>query len=403
MLQPKEKHTEFIALMAALMSIVALALDALLPALDIIGLAIGNQDPRANQLLITLFFLGMGTGPLLFGPVSDSVGRKPIVYIGFTLFIGASFICVIAQSLEWMIAGRILQGVSLSAPRTISIAMIRDRFSGDYMARIMSFVTVVFILVPIVAPAFGKLVLDQLGWEAIFYVQVGFSVLVALWFWKRQPETLPVAQRTGFSGMILLKGFREVLGYRRTMLFTFIWGLITGSFLVYLSTSQQIFEVQYRMPDLFPYLFAGLAVTIGAATFLNGTLVVKFGMRRLISWSLIVYTLTPLAYALLYANGENPDVWILMLFLGLQFFSVGFLFGNLRSMAMEPLGHIAGVGAAITGFIATLMSVPISAWIGSFVRESALPLFLGFFICGAVGLILLALSYFRLEDGRKPD
>lgn len=392
----KENHTEFIALMAALMSIVALALDALLPALDIIGIAIGSTDPASNQLLITLFFLGMGTGPLLFGPISDSIGRKPIVYLGFFLFIGASFICVVAKSLEWMIIGRILQGVSLSAPRTISIAMIRDRFSGDYMARIMSFVTVVFILVPIIAPAFGKLVLDRYGWEAIFYVQVIFSVLVALWFWKRQPETLPLSKRSGFNGLMLLRGFKEVMGYRRTVLFTGIWGLITGSFLVYLSTSQQIFEMQYRMPDLFPFLFAGLAITIGAATFLNGTLVIRFGMRRLIGWSLVVYTLTPLVYTVLFRDGQNPSVWVLMLFLGIQFFSVGFLFGNLRSMAMEPLGHIAGIGAAITGFMATLMSVPISAWIGVYVKDSALPLFIGFLICGTLALLLMLYSNFRL-------
>ena len=398
MTQPKANHTEFIAMMAALMSIVALALDALLPALDIIGVAIGNTDPASNQLLITLFFLGMGTGPLLFGPVSDSIGRKPIVYFGFLLFIGASFICVVATSLEWMILGRILQGVSLSAPRTISIAMIRDRFSGDYMARIMSFVTVVFILVPIVAPAFGKLILDQLGWEAIFYVQVGFSVLVALWFWKRQPETLPREKRTGFNGMMLIRGFREVVGYRRTMIFTGIWGLVTGSFLVYLSTSQQIFEVQYRMPDLFPYLFAGLAITIGTATFLNGSLVMRFGMRRLIGWSLVIYTLTPLLYTLLFRGGENPPVFVLMLFLGLQFFAVGFLFGNLRSMAMEPLGHIAGIGAAITGFMATLMSVPISAWIGSYVKDSALPLFIGFLACGTLAMVLMGYSHFRYRN-----
>ena len=157
-----QRQSEFIVLMAALMSMVALALDALLPALDIIGLAIGNRDPANNQLLITLFFLGLGTGPLIFGPLSDSAGRKPIVYIGIFIFLFSSLLCIFSESLEVMVTGRILQGMSLSAPRTISIAMIRDRFSGDYMARIMSFVTVVFILIPIVAPAFGKLVLDAL-------------------------------------------------------------------------------------------------------------------------------------------------------------------------------------------------------------------------------------------------
>jgi DHA1 family bicyclomycin/chloramphenicol resistance-like MFS transporter len=390
-----QRQGEFIALMAALMSSVALALDALLPALDLIGDAVGNQDPGRNQWLVTLFFLGVGSGPLLFGPISDSVGRKPVVYIGFGLFILASFLCIASESLGVMVFGRFLQGVALSAPRTISIAMIRDKFSGDYMARIMSFVTVVFILVPVVAPALGKGILDAYGWKAIFHFQVGFGLLVALWFWLRQPETLPVRNRTSFRAIILVRGFREVLQYRRTVIFTLIWGFVTGSFLVYLSTSQMIFELQYGVEDLFPYLFAALAITIGAATFLNGTLVVRLGMRRLIGVSLISFTAISLVYVLLFQGKANPPVWILMVFLCLQFFSIGFLFGNLRAMAMEPLGHIAGLGAAITGFMASVLSVALSAWIGSFVRETAYPMFLGFLLCGLVSLLLLAYSHYR--------
>ncbi|MFM1877799.1 MAG: hypothetical protein RLZZ241_665 [Bacteroidota bacterium] len=380
------------------MSIVALSLDALLPALDIIGLAVGNTDAASNQLLITLFFLGMGTGPLIFGPLSDSIGRKPVVYIGFGLFIVSSVLCIQAISLPWMIAGRMLQGASLSAPRTVSIAMIRDRFSGDYMARVMSFVTVVFLLVPIIAPAVGKIMLDLWDWKAIFYLQILIGLLVCIWFWRRQPETLHLRNRTSFRAIAIFKGFKAVLNYRLTMLFTLIWGLVTGSFLVYLSTSQQIFEYQYGLKESFPILFAGLAITIGTATFLNGSMVLKFGMRKLITWALFAFTGIPLAYTLLFMNQANPHIGILMIFLGLQFFATGFLFGNLRSMAMEPLGHIAGVGAAITGFLATAMSVPISAWIGHFVTSSALPLFLGFLICGLLSLVLLGISFYRIRE-----
>lgn len=379
--------------MAALMSIAALALDALLPALDIIGLAVGTTDIAQNQLLITLFFLGLGVGPLLFGPVSDSIGRKPVVYIGFGLFILASFLCVYSEGLEWMIAGRILQGISLSAPRTISIAMIRDCYSGDYMARIMSFVTVVFILVPIIAPAFGQWILDHYGWEAIFHVQVFFSILVALWFWRRQPETLDAENRKSFRGAVFIKGYKELIGYRQTMAFTFIWGLITGSFLVYLSTSQQVFQEQYALADAFPYIFAALAITIGSATLLNGTLVVRFGMLRLVTIALGAYVLIPLVYLLLFSGQDNPALWILMVFFGLQFFAVGFLFGNLRSLAMEPLGHIAGIGAALTGCLATLMAVPISAFIGQYVVQSVLPMFTGFLICGLLASVILVYVY----------
>lgn len=379
--------------MAALMSIAALALDALLPALDIIGIAVGTTGIAQNQLLITMFFLGLGVGPLLFGPISDSIGRKPVVFIGFGMFILASILCVYANSVELMITGRILQGISLSAPRTISIAMIRDTYSGDYMARIMSFVTVVFILVPIVAPALGKWIMDAYGWEAIFHVQVFFSILVSIWFWRRQPETLAERNRKSFRANVFIKGYKELLNYRQTMAFTFIWGLITGSFLVYLSTSQQIFQEQYALEDAFPYIFAALAITIGTATLLNGSLVLRFGMLRLVTISLVAYVLISLLYILIYAGQGNPSLWVLLLFFGMQFFAVGFLFGNLRSLAMEPLGHIAGIGAALTGCLATLMAVPISAFIGQFVKTSVLPMFIGFLVCGLLASFILMYVY----------
>ena len=193
MIKQPRAQVEFVPLMASLMSIVALAIDALLPALEMIGMSLGTAQATDHQLLITMIFLGLGVGPLIFGPISDSWGRKPIVYLGFALFIAASLLCVFTKSLEGMVTGRILQGVALSAPRTISIAMVRDTYSGDYMARIMSFITVVFILVPVVAPAMGKLILEFHSWQAIFYVQMVFAVLVSWWFWKRQPETLTLS------------------------------------------------------------------------------------------------------------------------------------------------------------------------------------------------------------------
>ncbi|NNE77934.1 MAG: MFS transporter, partial [Pricia sp.] len=226
---------EFIALMASLMSIVALALDALLPAISNIGIAINSLDATENQLLITMIFLGLGVGQLFFGPLSDSFGRKPIVYAGFILFALASVICIFAPSLEIMVVGRILQGIGLSAPRTIAISIIRDTYKGDYMARVMSFVTAFFILVPVVAPAIGKWIMDAFGWEAIFYVQLFFAVLVCIWFWKRQPETLKLKYKVDFSIQVFAKGLKEFLKHRETVAFTFISGFVTGAFLVYLS------------------------------------------------------------------------------------------------------------------------------------------------------------------------
>ncbi len=396
MLKKKLPQYEFIALMAALMSIVALAIDALLPALELIGFSIGTTQVIDNQLLITMIFLGLGLGPLFFGPISDSLGRKPVVYMGFSIFIIASLICVFSKSLEIMIVGRILQGIGLSAPRTISIAMVRDTYSGDYMARIMSFITVVFIFVPIIAPAMGKFVLDHYNWQAIFYVQLFFSILVSWWFWKRQPETLSKEHRIKFTSDIFINGLKEILKAKRTVGFTIISGFVTGSFMVYLSTAQQIFQTQYDLKEQFPYIFAGIAIAIGSATFLNGTLVVKYGMEKMVTASLITFFSVSLLYVVLFHGEANPDIGILLSFFGLQFFAIGFLFGNLRALAMEPVGHIAGIGAAITGFISTTMAVPLSTFIGRFVSETALPLFYGFSVCSS--LAILVLVYLKMSN-----
>ncbi|SIS50256.1 MFS transporter, DHA1 family, bicyclomycin/chloramphenicol resistance protein [Zobellia uliginosa] len=377
---------EFIALMASLMSIVALAIDALLPALSHIGITINSLDPLKNQLLITMIFLGLGVGQLFFGPLSDSYGRKPVVYVGFGLFVIASVICVLAPSLEVMIIGRVLQGIGLSAPRTIAISIIRDTYKGDYMAKIMSFVTAFFILVPVVAPAIGKWIMDAFGWQSIFYVQLFFGLLVCIWFWKRQPETLKLQFKVPFSMGVFASGLKEFLKYRETIAFTFASGFVTGAFLVYLSSSQHVFEDQYGLVENFPYIFAGLAGSVGLSTFLNGTLVVRFGMRKLAFMAMTAFCIIALTYVVLFWGRPNPSVPILVAFLFVQFLCLGFLWGNFRSIAMEPIGHIAGIGAAINGFISTILSVPIANFIGGFVQDTVWPMFVGLAICGLLSL-----------------
>jgi DHA1 family bicyclomycin/chloramphenicol resistance-like MFS transporter len=379
---------EFIALMASLMSIVALSIDALLPALSDIGISINSLSSTDHQLLITMIFLGLGVGQLFFGPLSDSFGRKPIIYIGFFIFIVASFICVFAESLEVMLIGRILQGVGLSAARTISIAIIRDTYEGNYMAKVMSFVTAFFILVPVIAPAFGKVILDHMGWEAIFYMQVFFAIVIGFWFWKRQKETLHEKYKVKFTSRVFLNGLKELLKHKETIACTTISGLITGAFLVYLSSAQHVFEDQYNLKETFPYLFAALAVSIGTSTFLNGTLVLRFGMRKLAIIALITFTSLSIGYVTLFWGSANPSVLILMTFLSLIFFCLGFIWGNMRSIAMEPIGHIAGIGAAITGFISTVVSIPIATFIGSYVTMTVLPLFVGFSACGVLAIVI---------------
>ena len=390
----QKSESEFIIVMASLMSLVALSIDALLPAVSEISMDLQITNPKNSQLFITMIFLGLGFGQLISGPLSDSIGRKPIIYAGFIVFVCASLICVFATNIEMMILGRFLQGIGLSAPRTVSIAMVRDRFSGNYMAKVMSFIVVIFILVPVIAPALGKLMLDLYGWKSIFYSQLVFGFFTMIWVWKRQPETLKITNRKKIKFSLFIEGIQEFTKYKTSIIFTLFSGFITGSFMVYLSASQQIFEEQYHLKNEFPLIFAGLAISIGFATFLNGKLVIKHGMFKLVSISTISFTLIPIIYIFLFSGENNPNITILILFFGLQFFSIGFLFGNTRALAMEPIGHIAGIGAAINGFTSTIMAVPIATCIGAYITNTALPLFVGFFICGIISLLLIGYLYF---------
>lgn len=378
------------------MSIVALSIDALLPALPQIGEYLSVVNVTDNQKLITYIFLGLGFGQLIFGPLSDSFGRKPIVYIGFVVFIIASFICITTKNFDMMILGRVLQGVGLSSPRSLSISIIRDSYSGNYMAKILSIVVMFFILVPVIAPTMGQVLMNYFNWQSIFYVNLIFGVLVILWFWRRQPETLAKENRIPFTARLFIDGTKEFLRYKDAVAFTFVSGFITGSFMVYLSTSQQIFQVQYDLADQFPYIFASLAIAVGLSTYLNSRYVTKFGMWRIAYVSVIAYVIISVLYIILFYSGKNPGIGVLLGFFATQFFAIGFLFGNLRALAMQPLGHIAGIGAAINGFVSTVMAVPIANYIGKFVTDSVLPLFIGFSIFGFLSLLI----FLRLKASR---
>ncbi len=383
----KIAQIEFIALMAGLMSLAALSIDAILPGLPDIGHSLNHTESADLQLIIISIFLGLGIGQLILGTLSDSYGRKPIVYVGVGLFLIASLICTMAHTLELMLVGRVLQGIGLSAPRSVSTSIIRDLYVGDYMARIMSFIAVVFILVPMIAPLMGQFVLDFYNWEAVFYFQMVFALVLLIWFSNRQEETLPREKRIRMSKSLFFDGAKEFVKHKDSVLFTLVSGLMTGSFMVYLSSSQYIFQELYGMQSEFVYIFGGLAFFMGMATFTNGQFVVRFGMRKLATLALVVFTLSGLTYMVVF-RGSLPSFYALLAFLAIQFTSLGFVFGNIRALTMQPIGHIAGIGASISGFVSTVMAVPIAAIIGPFLVDNPLPLFVGFFLCGLGSLFL---------------
>jgi len=381
---------EFVILIALIISLVALSIDAMLPALPEIAHDLGVVRLNDSQYVISIFFAGMALGQIVFGPLSDSVGRKPSIMAGFVVFAAGCVLSILAPDFELMLLGRFLQGLGASGPRIVSIALVRDRYKGREMARVMSFVMTIFILVPVFAPAVGQLIILFADWRYIFVMFLLLALVVSLWFWIRQAETLVAEQRVRFSFTKLICDIRAIAAIRAALGYTLTMGFIFGAFVGYLSSSQQIFQVQYQLHNLFPLYFGILAASIGLASLVNARLVMRFGMRRLSGIALNMITLLSFPFLLFsYAFDGHPPLLALMAYLMLVFFFFGILFGNLNALAMEPLGHIAGLGSALIGSVSTLMSVLLGMVIAAAYDNTVMPLLLGFALLGLAGLLVM--------------
>jgi DHA1 family bicyclomycin/chloramphenicol resistance-like MFS transporter len=391
---------EFVALTAMMIALVALSIDAMLPALPEIGQDLGVQRDNHNQLIISLLFVGLAVGQMLYGPVSDSTGRKPAIYAGFGLLIIGCLLSLFATSFPMMLAGRVLQGVGVAGPRIVTVAIVRDQYKGRAMAQVMSFVMAVFILVPIIAPSFGQAITLFAGWRAIFTAYLGLALIVLVWFAFRQPETLAPNQRLPFSLTRIVMGVREVFTTRIAIGYTIAAGLIFGAFLGYLNTAQQTFQEQYGLGKLFPLFFGVLAVSFGCASVLNARLVMRYGMRRLTKWSSsTIGTLSTAFFAVAYVQAGHPHLGALMVFFLTVFFCLGLLFGNLNALAMEPLGHIAGVGAAVVGALTTTISLLLGILIGQSYNSTVLPLVGGFAVLSLASAAVMRWAEYKRSIG----
>jgi DHA1 family bicyclomycin/chloramphenicol resistance-like MFS transporter len=383
---------EFVLLMASLTSMVALSIDAMLPALTEIGQYLGSKDAHESHLIVSVFFIGMAFGQLYYGPVSDAKGRRWAILSGIGIFMVGTVICMLAESMTAMLIGRVVQAFGVSGPRIASIALIRDQYAGEAMARVMSFIMMVFILVPMIAPAFGQMILTLGTWQDIFSSFLVISLALGVWFYIRQPETLPIQNRAKFSWPALWVSSKYVLTHKEVMAYTLAMGFIFGAFLAYLSASQTVFQEIYKTAELFPLYFAVLAFSIGLASFVNGALVMRMGMHRLSYYALIgmvACSIFLLGLAFNYAG--IPPLWMFVTTLFVTFFFIGILFGNLNAMAMVPLGDMAGVGAAIIGSLSSLFSVPIAILVSSFIQESITPIAIGFTIFGILATTIVVL------------
>ena len=388
--QSSPSFIEFVIIISLMMSITALSIDAMLPALPQMGSALGVQDANDRQLVVSVLFLGLAVGQLFFGPLSDSIGRKPTVYAGYALYIAGALVSVFAAGYPLMLAGRLLQGLGISAPRAVSLALVRDRYKGRPMARVMSFATTILILVPMVAPSLGQAILLVAGWRAIFSSFVLMALVTVIWFAARMPETLAPEHRRPFSLQHILDAMREIAKNRAALGYTVSAGLVSGAFLGYLSSAQQIFQEQYALGKLFPLVFGAISVSVGVASLLNARLVMRFGMRFLVWRSLFVIVgLSVLALGIALLPGGQAPLWLFVAYLMVTFFCVGILFGNQNALAMEPLGHLAGIGAAVVGSLSTLISMPLGTLIGQSYNGTVLPLIAGMALLSGVSIFVV--------------
>lgn len=386
-------YVEFVALMAFTMALVALSVDAMLPAFPEMGRDLLVDNVNDVQLVISVLFTGLALGQLFYGPLSDTTGRKPAIYAGFVVFILGSLVCMLTHNFYILLAGRLLQGIGAAGPRVVAIALIRDRFKGSAMARVMSFIMTVFILVPIFAPALGQAVLLVAGWRAIFGTLVGLALATVLWIAVRQPETLPADQRLPFTLRKIGSTFLVVFRIRQAMIYTLITGCVSGAFFGYLNICQQIFQVQYGLGTKFPLYFAILAVAVGAASLLNSSMVMRMGMHKLAKRSLLVMMILSWVFlGLNWLTAGHPPLWLFMLNYLALFFAIGVLFGNLNAIAMEPLGHVAGTGAAVIGSISTLLAVVLGYAIGHAYDGTLFSMAIGF-----AGLTTISMALTRVK------
>ncbi|PXF30417.1 MFS transporter [Pokkaliibacter plantistimulans] len=390
---------EFIVLMAFIISLVALSIDAMLPALPDIGRDLGVNEPNRNQLIVSILMLGMAVGQMIYGPLSDSIGRKPAIHLGYGLFIIGSLLSIFATDFNIMLLGRLLQGVGVSGPRIVAVALIRDRFEGRMMAQVLSYVMSVFIIVPAMAPAVGQAILLFTEWQGIFVLLLLMAIAALVWLQLRQPETLTPERRKPFSLRNILRAIREVCYTPVALGFTLVTGIVQGAFLAYLNTAQQLFQVEYGLGEHFPAVFAALALAIGLASVANARLVVRFGMQKIATYALMaVSVISLICFVVSAMMGGLPPLSVLMGFLLPLLFCVGLLFGNLNALAMGPLGHIAGVGAAVVGCLSTLVSVPIGIVIGQAFNGTVLPLIGGFALLGVLALIVVLIIRSKLGE-----
>lgn len=386
-------QAEFIALMAMVAATVAFSIDAMLPALPEMAAALSPDNLNNAQLIITSFVLGMGVGTLFTGPLSDAFGRKPVMIGGAVVYIIACAVAWQAQTLEVMLAARVVQGLGAAGPRVVAMALIRDLYAGSDMARILSFVMIVFALVPALAPTIGHYIVVIFDWHAIFLSFIVFSVISTLWLLIRQPETMTAEKKRPLSIRALWSAIKEMFAHRTASLSILIQTLTFGMLFNMLSSTQQVFDQTFGQGDVFHLWFGGIAIVASSAGFLNARIVGRLGMRAIIK---AMYTAQiAITVVMIAITASDSPYWLAfggyVLWVLSNFFQAGLTIGNLNALAMEEMGHIAGLAASVIAAISTIGAVIIAVPIALQFDGTPLPMAIGTLVCAVLALWLTTL------------
>jgi MFS transporter, DHA1 family, multidrug resistance protein len=388
--RPALPFLEFIALLGLLFSTVAFSTDAMLPMMAQMGRELSPADPTRIQLVITVFIGGLGLGTLFAGPLSDTLGRKPVILGGIALYMLAAVMAAQATSIETLLAARFIQGLGASGPRVVSQALVRDLYSGRMMARVMSFAMTLFVLVPAVAPLIGATIGAAFGWRAIFWSFLIFGTVSALWLGLRQPETLAPALRRPLRVATLWAALREVLRLPRVRLYLVALSFSFAGMFVWISTVALVFDLTFGRIADFPLWFALVALLSAPASLLNARLVVRLGMQRMVLAALLIQILSAAVFLVGFVWGYGAGGFVaFLMFMVVQFFTVGMLFGNLNALALEPLGHVAGMAASVMGGVSTMAAAVIATPMARLFDGTPAPLALSAGLCAAAALVAM--------------
>ncbi|MDZ7629258.1 MAG: multidrug effflux MFS transporter [Parvularculaceae bacterium] len=379
-------YAELVAVTGAVMALNALAIDMMLPSLGLIGAALGVTAENDRQLVVVVYIIANGVSQLFMGPVVDRFGRRKVLLWALGAYAVGSLLSVIAQNFTLLIAARIFQGAATAGARVAVLAMVRDRYSGAELARVMSVAITIFMAAPVFAPLIGQSILSVGSWRWIFFVLFACGAVMALWAAIRMRETQSAADRPRLSFGRAFTAYREFFGIRLCLGYVAVQTLLFGGLFGFISSSEQIFIDQYGLGALFPAAFGASAIGFAIAAIVNSRIVVKAGMRRLARGGLIALIAVQIVHLSLHGWIADSPV-LFTAFMTATLLCMGFVTPNAQALAMEPAGHIAGVAAAANGFATGALGGAIGGLIGRLYNGTTIPLIAGFALLGALALL----------------